>query len=446
MAARKERAGSVGRAAGEARGLSAGAENGGKPALVVCPASLVYNWMAELERFAPQLRSVAVLGEKAQRRAAIAAAPQADVLVTSYDLMKRDIAELEAQEFHCVALDEAQYIKNHATQAAKCAKRLRAQVRFALTGTPIENRLTELWSIFDFLMPGILGSREAFKARYEIPVSAGDETASHQLKCLVGPFILRRLKGDVLRDLPEKAESVVYARMSGEQEKLYRANEARLAMTLAKQVPEEFKRNKIAILAELTRLRQLCCDPALVYEDYASGSAKLETCAELVRSAVDGGHQLLLFSQFTSMLELIGERLAREGVRFATLTGSNSKEERVQLVERFQRGEVPVFLISLKAGGVGLNLTAADMVIHYDPWWNLAAQNQATDRAHRIGQTRSVTVLKLIAQNTIEERILEMQQSKRDLADAVLGGEEVGSSKLTKEDMLALLGAALEEE
>ena len=413
-----------------------------KPSLVVCPASLVYNWRAEAQRFAPELEVACVVGNKSQRRVTIADAASYDLLVTSYDLMRRDVEELCEQEFACVALDEAQYVKNSATKAAKAVRRLQADVRFALTGTPIENRLLELWSIFDFLMPGVLGSADSFTKRFANPIGAGDEQVAESLRRLVGPFILRRNKRDVLRDLPDKNESQVVAIMEGEQDKLYRASASKLALSLKRQLPQEFAGSRIKVLAELTKLRQICCDPHLLYENYKGGSAKLDTCMELVHQAVEGGHQLLLFSQFTSMLDIIGERLDKERIRWFSLTGSTSKEARVQLVERFQAGEAPVFLISLKAGGTGLNLTAADVVIHYDPWWNLAAQNQATDRTHRIGQTREVSVFKLIAKDTIEERIVAMQEAKQDLADTVLGGEAAQSSAISREDILALLDAA----
>ena len=410
--------------------------------LVVCPASLVYNWMAELARFAPGLDAVAVLGAKAQRRGIIASAPEHDVLVTSYDLMRRDIGELEGVTFARAVLDEAQYIKNPATQAAKAAKRLRARVRFACTGTPIENRTQELWNIFDFLMPGVLGTREAFAKAYGNPAEGGEFSAASRLRALVAPFILRRLKGDVLRDLPEKTESVVFARMTGEQDKLYRANQDRLALQISHELPDEFKKKRLQVLAELMKLRQICCDPSLFYEGYTGGSAKLDTCMELLSNALDAGHKILLFSQFTSMLDIIAGRLRGEGVAYLKLTGSTSKEERARLVERFQAGAAPVFLISLKAGGVGLNLTAADVVIHFDPWWNLAAQNQATDRAHRIGQKNPVSVFKLICQDTIEEKILKMQESKRELVESVIGGSGTGAPALSREDVLALLSAS----
>ena len=425
-----------------------------RPALVVCPASLVYNWAAEFARFSPETKVAVVAGGKQERVDQIMAAGAAvepaageaacafDVLITSYDLMKRDITAYTQADFSCVVLDEAQYIKNAGTKAAKAAKQLPASVRFALTGTPIENRLSELWSIFDFLMPGVLGTSESFNRRFATPIGNGETAVARRLQGLVSPFILRRLKGDVLSDLPEKDESIVVANMEGEQEKLYRATASKLALMLSDQKPEEFAGMKLKVLSELTKLRQICCDPNLLYENYTGGSAKLETCVELVRNAMEGEHRVLLFSQFTSMFDIIGARLEEAGVPYLVLTGATPKEERIRLVERFQAGAAPVFLISLKAGGVGLNLTAADIVIHYDPWWNLAAQNQATDRAHRIGQERQVSVFKLIAKDSIEEKIVEMQEAKRDLAEQVIGGDAVGRTSITREDILALLGAS----
>ena len=411
------------------------------PTLVVCPASLVYNWVSEIGRFAPSLDAVAVVGSKTARTAQIGGAGERDVLITSYDLLRRDVEAYSGHRFARVVLDEAQYIKNPKAQVTKCAKCLDADVRFALTGTPIENRLQELWSIFEFLMPGYLGSREQFAKRYESPVEANEHESASLLRCAIGPFVLRRLKSEVLADLPEKTESVVYAQMEGKQRKLYLACQDRLALQVQHLGDKEIKKEKLKVLAELTKLRQVCCDPSLYFEDYDGGSAKLETCMELVSQAVDSGHKVLLFSQFTSMLEIIGKRLGAEKLSYLTLTGSTSKEERERLVRRFQAGEADVFLISLKAGGVGLNLTAADVVIHYDPWWNTAAQDQATDRAHRIGQRRDVNVFKLIAKDTIEERILQMQEAKRGLAESVLSGEGVKSALLSRDDILALLGS-----
>ncbi len=418
------------------------AANGEKaaPTLVVCPASLVYNWISEIGRFAPSLNAVAVLGTKTRRTALLGAAAEHDILVTSYDLLRKDVETYSQICFARVILDEAQYVKNPKAQVTKAVKCLDARVCFALTGTPIENRLQELWSIFDFLMPGYLGSRDQFAKRFESPVEAGEFDSSRLLRSTIGPFVLRRLKREVLADLPEKTESVVMAQMEAKQKKLYLATQDRLALQVQHAQDREFKKDKLKVLAELTKLRQICCDPSLYFDGYDGGSAKLDTCMELVSQAMDAGHRVLVFSQFTSMLSIIAGRLDKEGIGYFTLTGSTSKEERERLVKRFQAGEKDVFLISLKAGGVGLNLTAADVVIHYDPWWNTAAQDQATDRAYRIGQRRDVSVFKLIVEGTIEERILKMQQTKRDLADNVLSGEEVKSALLTKDDLLGLLG------
>ena len=410
--------------------------------LVVCPASLVYNWMSEISRFAPGLAAVAVLGTKAARRVLIGGHEGADILVTSYDLLRRDVEEYAPLHLSRVVLDEAQYIKNPKAQVTRAVKCLDADVRLALTGTPIENRLAELWSIFDFLMPGYLGTRDQFAKRYEGPVEAGEHDGRRLLRCAIGPFVLRRLKSEVLADLPEKTESVVYSQMSPRQRKLYLATQDRLALQVqhmdkgGPRGPERLK-----VLAELTRLRQICCDPRLCLDGYEGGSAKLETCLELVSQARDAGHRVLVFSQFASMLDLIGQRLSAAHVTWFQLTGRTSKEARERLVRRFQAGEADVFLVSLKAGGVGLNLTAADVVIHYDPWWNVAAQDQATDRAYRIGQRRDVSVMRLVVEGTVEEKIVRMQEAKRDLAASVLDGEEVRSLLLTRDDLLALLGA-----
>ena len=410
--------------------------------LVVCPASLVYNWMSEISRFAPGLAAVAVLGTKDARRVLIGGHEGADILVTSYDLLRRDVEEYAPLHLSRVVLDEAQYIKNPRAQVTRAVKCLDADVRLALTGTPIENRLAELWSIFDFLMPGYLGTREEFAKRYEGPVEAGEHDGRRLLRCAIGPFVLRRLKSEVLADLPEKTESVVYSQMSPRQRKLYLATQDRLALQVqhmdkgGPRGPERLK-----VLAELTRLRQICCDPRLCLDGYEGGSAKLETCLELVSQARDAGHRVLVFSQFASMLDLIGQRLSAAHVTWFQLTGRTSKEARERLVRRFQAGEADVFLVSLKAGGVGLNLTAADVVIHYDPWWNVAAQDQATDRAYRIGQRRDVSVMRLVVEGTVEEKIVRMQEAKRDLAASVLDGEEVRFLLLTRDDLLALLGA-----
>ena len=408
--------------------------------LIVTPASLVFNWKNEFSLFAPGLPVKMVTGSADDRRELIRSSQSRDILITSYELLKRDLEAYEGISFFCQVIDEAQYIKNHNTQAARAVKAIASDCRFALTGTPIENRLSELWSIFDYLMPGFLYGYQRFRTEIEIPVvQTQDEAAMNRLQKMIRPFILRRLKKDVLTDLPDKLEKCMYATMEGEQQKLYYAHVQRIRMMLDKQSDEEFKTAKIQILSELTKLRQLCCDPALIYEKYESPSAKSAMCIELIQNAVAGGHKILLFSQFTSMLENLQARLKEEGISYYVLTGSTPKEQRLKLVEDFNRDETNVFCISLKAGGTGLNLTAADIVIHFDPWWNLAVQNQATDRAHRIGQTNVVNVYKLIMKNTIEENILKLQTRKKELAEQVLSGEDLGSGSFTKEELLELL-------
>lgn len=420
--------------------LAAKQEGRGSTALVVTPASLVFNWGEEFRRFAPKLRVSIVTGTQAVRQEAIAAYQESDVLITSYDLLKRDILYYEDKTFSYEIIDEAQYIKNHTTAAAKAVKVIHSDIRYALTGTPIENRLSELWSIFDYLMPGFLYGYDVFKREIETPiVKYEDAAAMKRLQKMVGPFILRRVKEDVLKDLPEKLEECRYVQFDSEQQKLYDGQVVHMKETIARQDDAEFGKNKLQILAELTRLRQICCDPALCFENYHGEAAKLEACMELIESAIDGGHRMLVFSQFTSMLEILQRRLDEAGISYYTIMGSTSKEKRLQLVRDFNEGDTPVFLISLKAGGVGLNLTGADVVIHYDPWWNLAAQNQATDRAHRIGQEKRVTVYKLIVKNTIEEKIRQLQETKKNLADQVIGGEMGQLGALSREEIMELL-------
>lgn len=408
--------------------------------LIVCPASLVYNWENEIHTFAPELMVRTVVGNSAEREQALASWQDYDVLVTSYDLLKRDILLYEKIEFRYQIIDEAQYIKNPGTQSAKAVKLIHAKTRYALTGTPIENRLSELWSIFDYLMPGFLFGYQKFKKDYEQPiVRDGEETALRALHRLIGPFVLRRLKADVLKELPEKLETVVFSKPETAQREIYTAHAIELQEQLRQTGDGAYSSDKLQVLAQLTKLRQLCCDPSLCYSNYKGGSAKLDTCMELILGGIEGGHKILLFSQFTSMLELIGKRLKKEGVAYYSLTGSTPKEERIRMVGAFQSDEIPVFLISLKAGGTGLNLTAADIVIHYDPWWNVAAQNQATDRTHRIGQKKQVSVFKLIMKDTIEENIMKLQESKKDLAEQIITEGTLSLSSLTREDLLEIL-------
>lgn len=404
--------------------------------LIICPASLVYNWENEIHSFAPSLKVKTVTGTAPEREELIRTCGDEDVLITSYDLLKRDIVFYKERNFRFQIIDEAQYVKNAATQSAKAVKAVNAKTRFALTGTPIENRLSELWSIFDYLMPGFLFTYARFKKEFELPiVRERDEEALSGLHRMIGPFILRRIKKDVLKELPDKLETVVYSGFEKTQKEIYTAN----AVKLKELLENGGGGDKIQILAELTRLRQICCDPHLCYGNYSGESAKLETCMDLVKNAVEGGHKLLLFSQFTSMLSIIEKRLKKEEIPYYLLTGATPKEERLHMVSAYKDDDIPVFLISLKAGGTGLNLTAADIVIHYDPWWNIAAQNQATDRAHRIGQEKQVTVFKLITKGTIEENILRLQETKKDLAEQIITEGTVSLSSLTAEDILGLL-------
>ena len=409
--------------------------------LIVCPASLVYNWQKEITRFAPQLKTVIVAGSVPDRASIIRHSKEGEILITSYDLLKRDAEVYQKFVFAIQVIDEAQYIKNPSTQAAKGVKKITAAFKLALTGTPIENRLSELWSIFDYLMPGFLYTYQKFREEIELPIAVNqDANKMERLQRMIRPFILRRLKGDVLKDLPEKIEENVFARLDGEQMQLYDAYATRMKEMLSQQNEKEFHKGRMQILSELTKLRQLCCDPGLLLEDYHGESAKTDMCMELIVNAVGAGHKILLFSQFTSMLDRLTERLKKEGIDYYLLTGSVNKEKRMQMVESFNNDDVPVFCISLKAGGTGLNLTSADIVIHYDPWWNVAVQNQATDRAHRIGQKHVVTVYKLVAEGTIEEKIIDIQERKKKLAEQVLEGEGMDSASFTKEEILELLG------
>lgn len=405
------------------------------PSLVVCPASLVYNWAQEFAKFSPQLEVFVVAGS-AEERSEIRGR-QCDVLITSYDLVRRDVEEYANARLWLVALDEAQYIKNHGTLVAQAVKSLVCEHRFALTGTPVENRLSELWSIVDFLMPGFLGPYESFRERFERPaLEEGQRDRTDMLGRALGPFILRRTKREVLHDLPDKLEQVVYARMDTEQRNLYEALVSELRTQLSEQTGEQEEgsdnRGRMQILAALTRLRQTCCDPRLVFENYEGTSCKTDTIATLVERVVDAGERLLLFSQFTSYLDILAQRLSERGISYVVLTGSTPKRRRMELVEEFNTGTTQVFLISLKAGGTGLNLTGASVVIHADPWWNAAAQDQATDRAHRIGQTRDVTVYKVICADTLEERIQEMQRRKADLANQVIGAAGTGGLSMAE--------------
>lgn len=406
--------------------------------LIVTPASLILNWEDELSKFSSHLDCLCIHGSTAQRQLQIKEILDHDVIVTSYDYLRRDIEAYQAYQFHFIVLDEAQYIKNHTTKNANVVKALHGTHRFALTGTPIENSLAELWSIFDFLMPGYLYHYHYFRKTFEREiVRYQNEEASKKLKRLVEPFILRRLKKEVLAELPDKIEQVQYLEFSEEEEKLYLANLVQINQELQTKLQMETL-DKFQLLAMMTKLRQLCCDPRLLYDNVSVISSKLEGCMELLRNARTSGKKVLLFSSFTSLLDLIEQELVKEKFRYLLLTGETDKTHRRQYVQQFQEEDYDVFLISLKAGGTGLNLTAAEVVIHFDPWWNMSAQNQATDRAYRIGQTKNVQVYKLIMKHTIEEKIVKLQEKKMSLSDAFTSGSEGSITSMQQDEILSL--------
>lgn len=408
--------------------------------LVVCPTSLVFNWVEEARKFTPRLRVLALHGPERHRRFDQIAG--ADVVVTSYGLIRRDSERYRDVEFDMVVLDEAQHIKNRQTQNAQAVKAIRSEHKLVLTGTPLENSVLDLWSIFDFLMPGYLGSAKDFRERYEIPITREkDRETELRLARRVRPFLLRRMKRDVAKDLPEKIEQVSFCELTEEQQSLYQqvleAGRREVVESVNKQ---GVAKSRMVILTALLRLRQICCDLRLLKLDDAgtSGtSGKLDMFEELLQEVIDGGHRVLVFSQFVGMLKLIREKLSENEIDCCYLDGSTVN--RAEVVERFQKSNsIPVFLISLKAGGVGLNLAAADTVIHFDPWWNPAVEAQATDRAHRIGQTRVVTSYKLIARGTVEEKILNLQQRKRAVTEGVLHGDEELAQSLSWDEIQEL--------
>ncbi len=405
-------------------------------ALIVAPTSVVTNWCREIERFAPSL-SVA-LWHGAARKEQQQDLAESNVVITSYALLRRDIEILKKLRLDYVILDEAQAIKNPVSATAQAAKELGAQHRLALTGTPIENRLSEIWSLFDFVSPGLLGSLQKFEERYARPIDNGDSKQAARLRSVIHPFILRRTKIEVAKDLPSKLEFDKLVEMAPEQKAIY----LQVLREVRAQVMGEVERVGVAksqlhILAGLTKLRQAACDPRLLGLPKDLGhddSAKLSALRELVDEVDSGGHKVLIFSQFVSMLKLMAQALDEDKIRYEYLDGSTI--DRAERIDRFQEDPtVPVFLISLKAGGSGLNLTAADTVIHFDPWWNPAVEEQATDRAHRIGQKKVVSVYRLVAAGTIEEKILQLKQKKKDLVAAVLGEDAGGAKNLTKSDL-----------
>lgn len=399
------------------------------PALIICPASLVYNWRNELKKFAPQLQAVIADGSKTERNGVLKDMSQVDVIITSYPLLRRDIELYAWHTFHTLFLDEAQTFKNHATQTAQAVKALAARHRFALTGTPVENTLEELWSIFDAVFPDLFPGRKAF-----------NDLSREIIAKRARPFLLRRLKSDVLKELPEKIESLQASELLPDQKKLYVAYLAKLQQETLKHLNDnDFQKNRIKILAGLTRLRQLCCHPALFVEGYTGSSAKFEQLLEIVEECRSAGKRMLVFSQFTEMLGLIGRELGYRGIPYFYLDGKTPTAERVELCDRFNKGERDLFLISLKAGGTGLNLTGADTVILYDLWWNPAVEQQAADRAHRIGQRNVVQVIRLVTEGTIEDKMYALQQRKKNLIEEVIQPGQEALSSLTEQDIREIL-------
>lgn len=399
------------------------------PVLIVCPSSLTYNWLSEMMKFAPDVQTVVVDGNKAERLKIQREAMDQDVVITSYPLLLKDIKWFEKQTFHTVFFDEAQAFKNPVTQTAKAVKKIRANHRFALTGTPMENSLEELWSLFHVVFPELFGGLKDYS-----------HLSRKAIARRIRPFLLRRLKEDVLSELPDKIESMEPVELLPDQKKLYAAYLAKLREDTLKHLDKDtLRKNRIKILAGLTRLRQICCHPALFVYDYKGSSAKFEQLMQIVEESKLSGRRVLIFSQFTKMLEIIGRELAIQGLPFFYLDGRTPSEERVEICNRFNAGERDLFLISLKAGGTGLNLTGADTVVLYDMWWNPAVEEQAADRAHRMGQTNVVQVIKLVARGTIEEKMNELQEKKRHLIEEVVDAEKKASTVLTEEDLRDIL-------
>lgn len=410
-----------------------------KPYLVICPTSVLPNWLSEIEKFVPRLRTLSIHGQN--RASSFSKLSDADIIVTTYPLLVRDIASWKNKSFTAVILDEAQAIKNPRTQVAQAVSMLKSEYRLCLTGTPVENSLEDIWAQFNFLSRGLLGDPSTFNRKYRNPIEKGKNALVQKLlQTKLKPFLLRRTKDVVAKDLPEKTVIINRVELDGAQRDLYET--VRLAMLARVKETIESKglaRSHIEILDALLKLRQACCDPRLLSLESARGidtSVKLDLLLEMLEELVSEGKKILLFSQFTSMLDLIIPELVARQIRFVEIRGNT--KDRATPVKEFQEGRVPLFLLSLRAGGTGLNLTAADTVIHYDPWWNPSVENQATDRAHRIGQKKSVFVFKLITAGTIEEKILELQAKKSALAAGLLNSEGSLPTELTAADLVAL--------
>lgn len=416
-------------------------KNQKKTSIVICPSSLYINWENEIKRFAPSLKTLIVSGNLNERKKKIKNVENYDVVITSYDLLKRDIEDYQSFNFRYIVADEAQYIKNNNTKNAISLKSLQGESRFALTGTPIENSLSELWSIFDFIMPGYLYTYRRFKDIYENPIiKENDDDVSIKLQSIVSPFILRRTKSEVLKELPEKTVTVMYNEMEEEQKNIYDTYLSSAQKEVRKQLKDnDVELSNIKILSLITRLRQIASHPSLFLDNYTGQSSKVNQCIELVKEAIASGHKMLIFSSFTSIFDILEKELNLNDIKYYKLTGKTKVDDRISMVDDFNKSsEISVFLVSLKAGGTGLNLIGADMVIHFDPWWNLSQENQATDRAYRIGQKNNVQVFKLITKGTIEEKIQELQDKKSKIIDDIIKSGEIFINKMSKEEVLGL--------
>ena len=409
------------------------------PSIVICPSSLIYNWEDEVRRFAEHLQPLCIVGDQVQRQSLIKGDLKGKLLITSYDYMRRDIEYYQDLSFQYAILDESQYIKNQNTKNARAVKQLQAKHKLALSGTPIENSLAELWSVFDFLMPQYLFNYHYFRQEFELPIVKNhDEGKIAILRQMVSPFILRRNKKEVLTELPEKIEIKQLIPFSESERELYYASLSQVNEQLQILLNAPVHLDKMAILALLTRLREICCEPRLLYDNIQQPSSKMKACLDLVTNYKQNGQKVLIFSSFTSLFELMEPELHRNGISYLKLTGQTSKEKRREAVNAFQEGKADVFLISLKAGGTGLNLTRAEAVIHFDPWWNQSSQNQATDRAYRIGQTQNVQVHQLIMKESVEEKMMRLQEKKKELADLFVENSEGNIGSLSKEEIMEL--------
>ncbi len=415
------------------------------PSIIICPSSLVYNWKNEISKFTPFIKFAVMDGSQQERHEILNNIDKYNIIITSLTLLSKDLDKYLEYEFFIQLIDEAQRIKSHSAQSTKNVKKINAKHKFALTGTPIENNLSELWSIFDYLMPGYLYDYKSFKQIYEDKIVDKDPLAAKKLKMRINPFVLRRTKKEVLKELPEKITKILTSELNEEQKELYLTELHRSKSEIQLNLKDKKEKNT-QVFEILLKLRQICCSPKLIYENAKSNGEKFKNCIDLVLQAIKNGSKILIFSQFVKMINILSEELSNRKIPHLSLTGSIPNQERLQLVDDFNNKEhYKVFLISLRAGGVGLTLTSADTVIHYDPWWNGSLEDQATDRAHRIGQKKNVSIYKLISKDSIEEKVLKLQETKKEMFNMMfdengfLDGETGASNKLTMDQLYEIL-------